>query len=188
MALTVVPNSGQTLNNSRPQIAGNFLSIDTAFSVDHVGYNLPPNSGMHNSVTFPIIPPPAPANPAAGFIGLYGANDTGGAPQIWVNTPTTQYQLTGGSSLAAPNGWTLLPTGIMLQWGSGTIDQGAVETPFTRAFPTACFNVQVTPYYSVGQRDMVQVFNYTVTGFRGWGIKAGGGYESTAVSWFAVGN
>jgi hypothetical protein len=137
MALTVVPNSGQTLNSSRTQISGNFATIDTAFQIDHVDYNLA-NQGMHETVTFPIGS--APTVSSTGFIGLYGALDLAGNPQIFVNNTSTgnvgkstkQVPMTAG--FLQTTGWSYLPSGLLMKWGQAPVGH-TTGIPYT--FPVA---------------------------------------------------
>ena len=40
------------------------------------------------------------------------------------------------------NGWSYLPSGMILQWGSGA---GSATVNFSRAFPTRCIVAVITP-------------------------------------------
>ncbi|WP_334154662.1 gp53-like domain-containing protein [Agrobacterium pusense] len=48
--------------------------------------------------------------------------------------------LGAGQSLAA-NGWQRLPSGLILQWGSATTNNGNLTVAFPTAFPNACYGV-----------------------------------------------
>src|SRR6188768_1525674 len=73
MALIPVPLAGQTLAASRPDINSNFSTIDIAFAVDHIDYNLP-GQGQHNKISFPLQNPAPIAQ--AGIVQLYSQLST----------------------------------------------------------------------------------------------------------------
>lgn len=161
MALTITPNSGQTLNSSRTQISGNFGTIDAAFNKDHVDYSLT-NQGLHKTVTFPIAT--APTVNLTGFIGLYGANNLAGKPQIWVNNvaPLKQIPMTEGT-LANP-GYTYLPSGIIMQWASGIVPakQASITVTLPIKFDGDVLNCQVSPTTGPGSSHSSDFIIYAV--------------------------
>lgn len=126
MALVILPNAGQTLGNSRSDIRGNFDTINTAFSVDHVEYALG-DQGKHNRVTLP--------NQAAGSGVATGATEGMVYSRQGVNSGTTELfykrqSIAAGtdgipftesiettSPGADTDGWTYLPSGILMKWG-----------------------------------------------------------------------
>lgn len=131
MALIPVPLAGQTLAASRPDINGNFSTIDTAFAVDHIGYNLP-GQGQHNKVTFPVQNP-VPA-PQAGIVQLYSQTSAiTNQPelvfthQLGSTAPVAARIVEFTSAGWANPGWTRLPSGILLKWHSG-INMASIST------------------------------------------------------------
>lgn len=129
MALNNVPLSGQTLSVTRVPINQNFSVIDTAFSEDHVDYNIA-GQGQHNKVSFPTQNP-VPA-PQAGICQLYS--------QISAITNQPELVFTHQAGSTAPNpakiveftsagwanpGWTRLPSGILLKWNEGVATNGS---------------------------------------------------------------
>lgn len=151
MALTPVPNSGQTLAASRPVIFNNFSVISTAFEVDHAAYN-DATQGKHNKVTLPRQGA-APVT-AADEVALYSRLSTlSGATELVVRKQSSGaiYEFT--SALAANIGWTRLPSGILLKWGNSTTPAGGLGTytfPVAANIPafTQIFNVVVTTMYN----------------------------------------
>lgn len=151
MALNNVPQSGQTLNDTRNPIRTNFSVINAAFLVDHVEYNLA-NQGFHNKVTMPVQVA-APAF-AAGINGIYNLNNaTTTKNELYVHKqqdagtadiPFTASTLSSSTPGSAASGWTYLPSGIILQWtnSSSNVTPKAVNFPIT--FPNQVLNVQVT--------------------------------------------
>lgn len=122
MALINVPNPGQTLGNSRPDINSNFAVIDAAFQVDHEDYNTT-NQGMHNRVSF-LTQNPVPT-PIAGIVQLYSQLSTITnqpelvfAHQAGSTAPTGAKIVEFTSAGWANPGWTRLPSGIMMKWQS----------------------------------------------------------------------
>ncbi len=152
MALNNVPLTGQTLGVTRVPINQNFSVINAAFLVDHVEYNTA-GQGQHNQVTFPV----QMAMPAfgAGVNGLYNLNDaTTTKNEVYVHkqnvassidVPFTASILGTAAVASITEGWSYLPSGVLLKWGlltannSGTatlnLNTGGVLGPnFTRTF------------------------------------------------------
>lgn len=151
MALNNVPLSGQTLNDTRNPIRNNFNTIDTAFSVDHVPYAAA-GQGQHNKVTFPT----QLATPIfGGLIGLWAENyPTTGQVELWnsinqqggVNQyPWTASVLSNTAINAATNGWSFLPSGILIKWGvSNTAGPANIDTICGGPAYTRVYNAQAT--------------------------------------------
>lgn len=131
MALNNVPLSGQTLSITRVPINQNFSTIDTAFAVDHVDYNIA-GQGQHNKVSFPPQNP-VPA-PQAGIVQLYSQlSAITNQPELVFthqagSTAPLAAQIVEFTSAGWANpGWTRLPSGILLKWHSG-INFASLET------------------------------------------------------------
>src|ERR1700750_377068 len=152
MALNDVPLPGQNLLVTRNPINQNFSVLDTTFSIDHVAYNTS-GQGKHNKVTLPVQSP-APAF-TGGDLGLYSfLNTTTNKNELYVHkitgAATVDIPLTAStlSATAAPGsgtgGWTYLPSGMFMTFGSGN---GNGLTTVTLSFPppTQILNVQLTP-------------------------------------------
>ncbi len=141
-----VPLSGQSLGGTRNPINANFQAIDTTFSVNHVGYN-DSGAGKHNFVN---LPEQASAPSGASNEGTLYAKDDGTRTALyWVQETGqgSEVKMTGVTPVAAANGYTFLPGGLLLQWGvvaspgtSGTVTFSANNI----AFPTSLYNVQLS--------------------------------------------
>ena len=145
--LNNVPLTGQTLNQTRNPINQNFSVIDTAFSVDHVPYNEPSgNQGQHNKVTFPVQSP-APNFPA-GDLGLFNATfPPTSVNELFVRKDSgTAYPMTSSNN-SSVNGWTYLPSGLLLQWGVSTVTTFTVV--FDRPFASV-YNAQIAIFDPTG--------------------------------------
>lgn len=153
MALNDVPLSGQTLNDTRNPIRNNFLTINTAFSVNHGEYGTA-NAGMHEFVQFTDRTGNTPV--FGGRSGMWSENGTFSlVPEIWVNTKAgvgfNQYAMTESTLSNTPtigdntNGFTVMPSGIILKWGVQTIN-GATAVNLNAVGPAfgAAFSAQAT--------------------------------------------
>ncbi len=92
----------------------------------------------------------------------------------------------GTSSLAA-NGWTMLPNGLILQWGqmAGQATNSPVVT-MSRSFPTVCYSVTVTTISpTVGNASITNVAALPAAGALSFTLNTS--TKSSGASWFAIG-
>jgi hypothetical protein len=196
MALFIIPTSDQSLDETRDPIRNNFINIDTGFSVNHAPLNSGGNSGFHTAINF-LNQTPAPAAPTTAALQsmIYAApgiltNATSalfakgasqgatvnGAEFTAISAATNQ----GLANTVPSTGFTVLPSGIMLQWGYvNLVGADSLGTPvtFPTPFPTACLNVQLTMESSIGGQSRVA---YVVTGSRSQTNFLGGVKNSTS--------
>lgn len=164
-----IPQATDQLSKSQGDILNNFGAIQTLIDYDHVDFSgavvasISTSAGKHFRVTLPAQSP-APTF-AGGDVGFYNfLNTVSGINELYVNklnvgsvnaqVPMTMSVL---STIASPtfvtgqNGWTYLPSGILLKWGLIT---PTLPNPAQVIFPVAAsipvFNnvlsVQLTPY------------------------------------------
>jgi hypothetical protein len=151
-----VPLTGQSLNETRDPIKNNFTVIDNDFQQDHVAFN-ESGAGKHNQCIFPQVSSNGPAT-SANENAIY-SKDVGGEPHLFWRPESQaaggdEYQLTlastANTATFATNttytgsnngGWTFLPGGLILMYGSLDISvtganggSGSVTYPF--AFPS----------------------------------------------------
>ncbi len=186
MTLNDVPLASQTLGLTQPLIRSNFDSIDMAFAVDHVGYNLT-NAGKHARVTLPVLPAPS-------FVategGMYNALDSfSGTNQIFIHTPTGALNVPMTAASLTSNGYSYLPSGLLMQWGfQVNIPLGTNSIVFSKVFPNAVLNIMVSPV-SVNTPVVnflsVNSANLTTSGFQ---ILNGNTTQNPTANWFAIGN
>lgn len=155
-----VPLAPQKLSASQPIMLGNFGAIQTVIQVDHVDFNTS-DQGKHERVSLPVQSP-APTF-AAGEVGLYSFLNTRTAKnELYVNklnqVTTTQIPATASilsvTSAPTPNstGWTYLPSGILMKWGSATVTSTSgfpvqvVTFPASANIPvfSSIFSMQIT--------------------------------------------
>lgn len=168
MALNSLPLPGQSLAVSRNPIKQNFDTINAAFAIDHVTMTPPGTAapqGFHNKVTFPVQgAAPVFGAGIAGLFNLLNATTAKNELNVHkqnqagaVDVPFTASVLSNNAIPGITNGWSYLPSGILIKWGvinangAGTatlnLNSGGVLGPnFTRMFciQGSAFNVQST--------------------------------------------
>jgi len=163
MALNNVPLTGQSLSQTRDQIAGNFSVIDAAFSIDHVPYNAA-FQGEHARVSMPVQSMIPTFN--AGEYGLYNAAGSTGQNEIFLHklinlgAGTMDIPLaasilsTVGSLTIGQAGWTYLPSGFIIQWQSNMSANGqSANIAFPIPFPNQVLCTMITTAYNGGGSD-----------------------------------
>lgn len=161
MPFVSVPNSGQTLGQTRDQIRNNILDLKNSLAVNHVDLDQGAQTGKHKFVEMPqqgsaptTIAGEAALYTKSGSLGtqLYYIRDSVGATETQLSSSFTP-------TINATDGFTWLPGpaatgGILLQWGQKNIPNGAAQTgtiTFPQPFRVATFPFSIT-------------FGYTVTG------------------------
>lgn len=210
MALNILPNSGQSLDETRDPIKDNFTYINTGFLANHVELNSGLNSGKHTAVTFTQLAadPTAisiPRNTVAAEVMLYGKADaaTNGGTGIFFMGPAgaTPFSITARSVSAnqvAANtvnaaSYTVFPSGVWMQCGIvhliGSASGGSLVT-FGTPFDNVCLNVQLTQYTSGTTSRVAAVVagSTSKTSFRAklWNSASGNDNDGD-VYWFAIG-
>lgn len=126
MGLNIIPNSGQSLDETRDPIRNNFTYINTGFIQNHVELNTGANSGKHKFLQMPVNAAPTTL---ASEIGLYADNGaTSGNPELFFRPEVdgTPRAITEGTNAA--NGWSRLPSGVIMKWFTGSINGGGNVT------------------------------------------------------------
>ncbi len=154
-----VPTGFIPINQDYSALKENFTQLEDQFLVDHVPLSstsgTPPN-GYHESIHLvpqsttatnppnnqPVVTPTA----TPGYGQLFNAEINDGA-----NTDTVLYFLSGGNRIteltrniqpvAAQNGYTFIPGGLILQWAQFTAPAATGTVNFNILFPAACFLV-----------------------------------------------
>jgi len=146
-----IPQATDAISQSQSDILNNFAAIQTLIDVDHVDF-ANPNQGQHNKVTFPVQGS-APM-PTAGSIYLYNlASTLTSNNELFIaNSSGSTTPITASQQVTSNNGWTYLPSGVLMKWGKGTATAGV----YTFVFPTGpsipafngIFSILVTTAYS----------------------------------------
>lgn len=197
-----VPQSGQTLGNTRQTILDNFTLIGTGFSANHNALGSV-GAGKHKFLQMPDqASAPSTALNEAGFY----SKAVSGVSQLFFKGENsgTEYQLTYGTSGVDPaaatfgtntayaadhtGGWTFLPGGLIMQYGvRSNLSSGNNTVTFPRTFPTAVFSIQVTPVRDSSNVDIIYIRStgtITTTNFVMRNTAAG----ITVGHWYAIGN
>lgn len=205
MTLNDIPKSGQSLGQTKVPINQNFQNIDAAFLVNHVPYTIT-SQGKHtllemvNQVAHPTTAPPASLLP--GEITIYNfvnpVSTVNEAYIVKVNSggvlgtsiPFTLSQLTG------VGGYTYLPSGLLLQWGTVTVNIPPSSNPVTITYPTVftipAYNVVVSTLSNFnGDSDTfvrVSVFSVNPASFTVWcSPRTTTGSKTAIFTFFAIG-
>lgn len=156
MPLNDVPEPTQTLGVTQPLIKANFQTIDTAFTQDHVPYNLGGGGqqGKHKKITMPSGFAGQPFSFSAGEIGIQNLNQ---APtninDLWLSRGNvaaaypTIFPMTGWSRVTVDPGWSYLPSGVIIQWGNSSANAFPATTTVTfgLAFPNQNISILISP-------------------------------------------
>lgn len=155
-----LPVSGDTLGGTRDRIRTNFQEIDSVMAQNHVAFNNA-DEGKHKFLQMPVqASAPSTGTSEAAF---YVKDDGSGVAQFFVKGEQTgsEYQITKMASGADANittfgtntayvadhlgGWSFLPGGLILQYGSfSKVVAGNTTITFPLTFPNAVFNIVVT--------------------------------------------
>jgi hypothetical protein len=141
--MTFNPNIPQATDRfpiSQGQLLTNFTALNTIFGINHVALNAAADAGKHNFCQFPEqgAAPGTAANEGA----IYTKNAATGTTEAFFQRESsgTELQLTGinGTNVAAAGG-TLLPSGLIIKWGTATVSNGntvtfAVAPAFTTVY------------------------------------------------------
>jgi len=185
-----IPDANDLLSQSQADIQQNFAALKTLIDIDHETFGAA-NEGKHIQVTLPeSAGDPAPAaNEAIVYTKLSAV--TGETGLFWQKENAGDViEMTAYNQAAS--GYTLLPSGMKLCWGTGTINNGSVTSGaivFNSAFTTATYSVQVTPTGYPGgaaQDSVLQVVGLTVAQFQ---VTRNNAYTGSGVnfSYIAIG-
>jgi hypothetical protein len=136
----LIPQPGDKLKDSQPQIQDNFAQIKTVIDINHDTFGSV-TQGKHKFVTMPTQPA-APVT-AAGEGDLYTKlSALSGVPELFFRRQSagTELEFTAADLTASP-GWAKLPCGLIIQWGLSAINPVAYNIAFPKTFPTACFGI-----------------------------------------------
>jgi hypothetical protein len=143
-----IPRPTDQLNVSQGDIQANFLEIYNWVAVNHGQFDSP-IAGLHTQVTLPENAAPTPTAVDQANIYSQLSTLTAQTELAWQRENNgTRIEWTG--SLQANDGWTRLPSGILLKWGRvATTGTGSVIFfPLAATIPpfTTLFQVIATPF------------------------------------------
>ena len=201
-----VPISGQSLDETRDPIRGNFQLIKSGFDQDHVDFD-DANAGKHQYVRYTThaTGPETAADISCTFTKdvTYDGNTV---PQLFwrpesQGTGQDAYQLTtsitsdfatfGNSTAydgANNGGWTFLPGGLIMQYGNITAVGGASPIPFPIEFVAAPYTVNFNVLFT-GSPSAAMAIRFTAVSNTEFSLNLTGcpKISATTIYWTAIG-
>lgn len=130
MAYSDTPLAAQRLKDSQPLIRQNFLDNNTLISVNHVTFGNA-DAGKHKFITFPDETGAVPAFNAT-ELGLFNQNAAPTNVQdLWFTRGVSAPFPMTGFNRSGTQGWTYIPSGLLMIWGNFNIVNGNVTTTIT---------------------------------------------------------
>lgn len=155
-----VPKPADLLSVSQSDILTNFQQLDAVFDNDHYEFSfaggaaapydiaVAADKGKHKQVTF-VRASADIANAGTDELGLYNKNTGAGAQELFLRRESggSVIQMTAGNPTNAANGFTFLPGGLLLQWGSVTLTAALTTVIFPTPFQAATvpYSITLTP-------------------------------------------
>lgn len=166
-----IPNATDNIATSQPQLKTNFQQLKSIFNNDHYTWDFATSAsrGFHKQVSFPsnLVADPAIGSFESILYPKADPKDTSARSQLFFENQTASgkvFQITNRFIDSSETGFLMLPNGtdtnksIIMMWGkvaSGAVGDNPVTFPSMAnyvgspiGFPTACFNIQVTPISS----------------------------------------
>src|SRR5215216_5147198 len=136
MPYQAMPNAGQNLGQTRDQIRNNVQALKDSLAVNHVDLDSSPDTGKHFYVQLTDATSSIPATTST-ELAIFN-KQVGGTYRLYMRqiSSGTQIQMSGiDPYISAPNGYTFLPGGLILAFGSETL--GAGSGAYSVTFPNA---------------------------------------------------
>lgn len=161
-----IPVASDLLSQSQDDILNNFAAIKTLIDVNHVTFDAA-GQGKHVIAEFPVQSP-VPTT-GAGEVGLYCQTSaiTGNPELVYApESAATTYEFS--SAVKNEKGYAMLPSGIIMKWGSGTVNANTTAVATFEAGAgvpafTTVYNVQVTREGSTGETGVLYYQAVTTT-------------------------
>lgn len=183
------PASGGTLSGTRDTIRNNFTQIETVNNVNHGAYD-EADQGKHK---FLQMPEQATANllaTSATEIGLYNSavnnNLTLRSPSSGSSYQLTVYNDANIATFGSNPGWTFLPGGLIMQYGTNAAASSTGSVAFPFSF-TTIYQVQVTSSRTgTGSNNNTILDTHGISN-SGFSYKIDTNSGSAQINWIAIG-
>lgn len=189
-----IPTASQRLKDSQSQLLTNFASLQTFLETNHVAFS-DGDSGKHKFLQLPeqVSAPTSAANEMA----LY-TKEQGSASQLFVRRESdgTEINITN-DVLKATDGYTRLPNGLIVKWGTKTVTRNTLSSELTFdttvAYSSAPYIVIASQTFSAGPTESdlntaVITGDYTTTGFKAYARAIDSPSTSTVtINYIAIG-
>ena len=152
-----IPKPTDTLQTSQADLLNNFIAINSFVDVDHKTFG-DTNEGAHAKVTLPDNAS-TPAFSGTNS-GIYSNTAFTMKNEIFVHGESLSNEIPMTAALYNESGWTYLPSGILLKWGTASATAvGAITFPTAATIPAfkAIFNVQLTTWSGLTSDDDVAI-------------------------------
>lgn len=179
-----IPQATDLLSQSQSDIQSNFAALKVLIDINHETFGNA-QEGKHKYVELPVQTPSPPIAFAAGEVALYSfLNATTTKNELYINktNQATVVQVPATASILSTNsnpglnvaGWTYLPSGILMKWGSGSANGNTAFTfPVAATIPvfTNVMSMQLcTAYSNIADGDgFVRLSTFTNLGFTAFG-------------------
>lgn len=194
-----VPQVGQQINTSRPQIQANFQTIQTALGRNHVTFTAAePNWGKHNLAEF--VRQAVDHDPAANNINVYCKNyaPSGKSELFLKRTGATAKPFTAASAytqssvVAATKNWVMLSENLVLVYGQAATAGGAYTAVDIRASAALPFTARPYTFTTLGNKDYniadVPIYNAPYTALSDNNtLQVYYPFGNTIFTWIAIG-
>ena len=153
-----IPAANDLLSQSQSDIQQNFAAIQTVLGINHINFGAV-GEGKHLYLQLPEHAAPITAVNEGGFYANVGA--TSAITELFFRRENNgeSIPMTERQTGATP-GWTFLPSGIMLQFGTANVNNNTIVT-LTRAMPTTLLFVLVSSKRVGAQTNVVSLESIT---------------------------
>lgn len=189
MAYQLIPQPTDTLNQSQADILENFTQIQTGFALNHIDFDNGSETGKHKFIQMPQQTSAPTTNMTE--MALY-TKDVSGTPQLFLKTSNNlnEYNISGLNAPTTSEGWTILPSGLRLVWGSFTAN-GSTPAVFPAGLPAfnQIYSVQVSALRTGGSSDVAATIGgISPTTFTVFGTNSQGNMnKNVLVRYIAIG-
>jgi hypothetical protein len=193
----LIPTGFVDLDQDYQNIQDNFNQANVVMGVNHYPFdNTTGNKGKHFQVSMPIQA--AAPVPGSAEVILYSKAGYGGSSELFMvrdTDPLTEVNLTTAkiaAPLAAQNGVSWLPGGILFEWGYDTVTAGSTNIiALPVSFPNNLFNIQLTINANTNDLRDVYVITLPAAGvFANFTVRGAAQIGTPAILffWTAIGN
>lgn len=179
-----IPTSTDQVSQSQLDIQGNFQALEPMFN------------GINNFILLPVQGS-APATSST-QVALYSKTGISTNQELFFRRTSNGVEIDCTGSLQGSDGWSRLPSGILIKWGTATVNRNAVTTV---TFPTggsipafsAVYMVSAVQTFSGGPtvsnlNCFVSAGNFTATTFQTYANATVAPLGSTiSVTYYAIG-
>lgn len=157
-----IPHANDQFSQSQMDIQGNFQALYPIFM------------GVNNYLYLPVQG--SDPTTSASQVALYCKTGIEGTPQLFFRNASSGAVFEATGTLAASNGWSFLPSGMLIKWGTATVTRGILNTvsfPVGGTIPVFqnLWNVQVTQTFAAGPtlsnlNSFLSAGNYLIGSFQ----------------------